>query len=578
MRWHRTGRGCALGALLLLAAPAPAEDEHTVAGMEAAVRGDWVTACEEFAQVEGDPRGNLRLSAARAHVRDALGPAVAELLRGKEWPRLAEVVACGLAADPHHHRFTGAAKRLEKEGVAELPAVDERLRPWATYGLAWGEAEELVAGCLGFLRAAQEKDGHWDCAKHGGCENYDVGVTALALLALLPYDPAAADRAAAALRGMQEGALFGTSDRRDWPYNHTLALQALAEYAIATGRQAEYGDRLARAAEYLVDAQNLGSGWRYGRRSGESDTSVTMRAVVALRAAERAGVKVDPSVYAGARGWAAGMTEENFRSVGYNFPGGLSARTEDMVERFPGDHTAAMTAAGWLIPLVTGQASAPIARGIACVDMVPPETRYPDMYYWDAGSRLYVAAQGRLPDAWYAALRGAAKECRADDGGMRACGPWGEMGGRVYANAITALALEAPLGRALSPDLSAARFLGTRKRTVEVAGWGDATATGIYVESGTVLDVSAQGTICPYDDGPEMGPEGLPARSAGRARPRERSAPVGCLLGRIDDGKPFVLKTGKNTLRGYGHLWLFCNEEPWRDNLGWWQIDLELVR
>jgi len=183
-----------------------------------------------------------------------------------------------------------------------------------------------------------------------------------------------------------------------------------------------------------------------------------------------------------------------------------------------------------------------------------------------------------MPEHWYAALIKAAKECRSKDGGMRARGPWGSVGGRIYATAITALALSAPCREPLASGLSATRFLETRKRSVDVAGWETATPTGIYVESGMLLQVEAKDGIRPCDDGPVMGPDGVRGKDYGSARPRVRSAPVGCLLGRIDDGKPFVLKPGKNTLRGYGHLWLLCNEKPAKDNYGWWVVTFKLLR
>ncbi|MHC4550807.1 MAG: prenyltransferase/squalene oxidase repeat-containing protein [Planctomycetota bacterium] len=256
-----------LAALLLLALPVAAQDPDTVAGMDAAVRGDWAAACEAFAKVKGDPRSGLRLAAARKQAIARLGPAVDQLVRKRRWRQLAEAAACGLVVDPKYHRFTGAAKRLAKVGFAELPVVTARLRPWATYGLDFGDAELLVEGCLEFLVKTQEAEGHWDSGAHGGGELYDAGVTALALLALAPHHREAADRAAAALRRMQhERGYFGTMTTHSWVYNHAFATEALAEYALLTGTAAAHRDALQRAADFLLAAQNPGSGWRYEPR------------------------------------------------------------------------------------------------------------------------------------------------------------------------------------------------------------------------------------------------------------------------------------------------------------------------
>ncbi|MDH3592831.1 MAG: hypothetical protein OER88_13175, partial [Planctomycetota bacterium] len=52
-----------------------------------------------------------------------------------------------------------------------------------------------------------------------------------------------------------------------------------------------------------------------------------------------------------------------------------------------------------------------------------------------------------------------------------------------------------------------------------------------------------------------------------------------CLLGSIDDEKPFPIAVGKkNTMRRAGHLWLMVNDRDYQDNNGWYDVTITLVR
>ncbi|HEX5138268.1 MAG TPA: prenyltransferase/squalene oxidase repeat-containing protein [Planctomycetota bacterium] len=566
------GRCAVLVLLLALARPVAADDtDDDVVGMDAAVRGDWLAACQAFEKRKGDLRAALRLSAARAQANARLKEAIDSLTRERRWQHLAEAAACGALVDPSQSRYGAAARLATKEGAAEVAPTDPHVRPWATYGRDFGDARALADGCLDFLAKTQEADDHWPGAQVG----QDAGVTALALLALTPDRPEPAGRAAKALLAMQQDdGTFGKPRGGKGIYGDALAVEALAEYAMAKGDVETFRDALRRGAASLVDAQSPGSGWGYEPRSGKCDTSITERVVAALSAARRADVPVDPEAFAGGRAWAEKMSEPNYGLFGYNIPGGLPSRTKQKVNAFPPDETQSMTAAGCIIYLFTGSDPLTLAKSFAAVFWKVPSARYPDMYYWDLGARACVAAHGQMPAEWYAALVKSAAACRADDGGMRACDAWGEEGGRIYATAITTIALMAPCRAA--GKLSARPFLESGKCLVTVVGWAPLMPTGIYVDSGAALSVNASGSICAYTDGPEIGPEGLPAATRGTAQPLDPKAPFGCLLGRIDDGEPFALAIGKkNTMRGTGHLWLLVNETSPSDNYGWWDVTVE---
>jgi hypothetical protein len=566
---------CWIALLLSLARPVAGEDPDAATGMDAAVRGDWATACQTFAKAKGDMRAGLRLTAARAQANARLAPAIDNLTRQGRWRQLAEAAACGLLVDPSQARYASAARRAAKEGMPEVPPTDARVRPWATYGMDFGEAEALADGCLEFLVKTQGENGLWSCNKHGGGDDHDVGVTALALLALTPHRREAADRAAKAiLSAQQPNGCFGDTRGTKSVYEDALAIEALAEHAIRTGQTDAYRDAIERATRFLLEGQNPGAGWRYEPRGGESDTSVTERAACALHAAQRAGVSVDPAGLAGARAYIESMTEVNFGQTGYNLPGGSPSRFDEMVDAFPPEHTHSMTAAGCAVKVLAGSDPLGLEKSLSLMQQVLPSSRYPDMYYWELGAHAWTLAYGQIPADWHSALVKSAATCRAQDGGMRACDAWGKAGGRIYATAMTALALMAPCR--IEPKLSARPFFETGKCETEIIGWTVAAPTGIYVDSGETLTVRAGGTIALSEDGDEIGPEGVATRPGGASGPRNGKAPFGCLLGRIDNGTPFSLAIGKkNTMKGTGHLWLLINEDSPSDNWGAWNVTIE---
>ncbi len=562
----------------LLAVPAAAD--ATDDGIDAAVRGDWATACECFARAEDDARSPSRLAAARAQAVALLGPAIEDLVKKKRWAQLAEVAACGLAFDATNYRYTGAATRAAREGATVPAEVDARIRAWATYGLSYGYAETLRAACVESLLKTQEPEGHWDCEKHGGRPLYTPGVTALALLALGDGHREAAERAAQALLGMQDrDGIFGSTATQHFIYSQAIATRAVAEHAVRAGTQEGVRDALQRAVDMIAGAQNPGAGWRYTPHGGESDTSVTARCVAALRAAERAGANVEPDCFSGAMKFVGGMTDPEFGQIGYNFPGGTPARPEGLQDAFPPERSQAMTAAGSVAMLLVGADPSKLARGFALVSKCPPLARPADFYYWESAAEAWMLQQGRIPQPWYEALVKAAAAQRDGKGGIQASDPWCHDGGRVYASAIVALALEAPRTPRPSRLPTASAFRKAGRRTLLFPAGADPLPTGIYVEAGMVLSITGKGVISTYEKGPGQTPAGSKEKPPGGAKARDRGAPYGCLLGSIDDGKLFAIQIGKpNTMRGFGHLWLLVNDDDPADNFGAWEVEIEFVR
>ncbi len=148
----------------------------------------------------------------------------------------------------------------------------------------------------------------------------NVGVTALAGLALMAggHQPGrgtygrtvsrAVDYCLSQANGLEPGYLANVSGplSNSPMYQHgfgTLFLSEVLGMFPDPAREARVRDVLEKAVRIIVKAQNrdrnqknLYGGWRYETRPGDSDVSVTVAMMMALRAARNAGLYVDHSV------------------------------------------------------------------------------------------------------------------------------------------------------------------------------------------------------------------------------------------------------------------------------------------
>jgi len=160
-----------------------------------------------------------------------------------------------------------------------------------------------------YLLGLQKPDGSWhsDAGKKVN-ETYrvftdgrnvpHVGVTALALLALLaggdmpgrgPHGKAMDKGINFILQHVQRSGYISAHKTR--MYSHAFATLALAEiYGVS--RREKVRDALQDAIEFTVKSQNATGGWRYVPFTNDSDMSITVCQVVALRAARNVGIKV----------------------------------------------------------------------------------------------------------------------------------------------------------------------------------------------------------------------------------------------------------------------------------------------
>jgi hypothetical protein len=222
-----------------------------------------------------------------------------------------------------------------------------------------------------------------------------------------------------------------------------------------------------RGLDFSFQARNPGSGWRYGVKAGETDTSVTAWMAAGIAAAiavnrdaqdqgRPAPLTVDPGAVPGALAWVDSATDFRTGHVGYPGLGDLPARELDFDRRFPPHESASTTAAGTMIRIFAGEdpaASRLVAGGARLLwDRLPVWDVYRgsnDFAYWFWGSMASPWIGGRFSREWNDALELAVVRTQRTDGTVceflgswDPVDPWGAEGGRVAATALLALALQ----------------------------------------------------------------------------------------------------------------------------------------
>ena len=357
------------------------------------------------------------------------------------------------------------------------------------YGVRFGGKENLVArgggsgtedavrAALRWLARHQSADGSWGAASYtsncgheactgSGGRDFDVGVTALSLLAFLGggfshlsrdeiRDPQLPGRTLKFGEVVRNGVkwLMAQQDadgcigprRGHYMYNHAIAALALSE-AFGMTNAGPLAGPAQKAIDFLTAVQNPGKGWRYSAKCGDNDTSVTGWAAMALKSADLSGLTFPKESYDGIRAWLDDVTETSYGRAGYTRKPSANAR-----ER-------------WLSPTSIGimsrifidknRSDPRLANGCDQLLQVKPvwqEGRI-DFYYWYYASLALFQFDG--PDgskwrSWNENMKSAlVKNQEPGSAGCRS-GSWDPLdmwsragGGRVYATAINALTLE----------------------------------------------------------------------------------------------------------------------------------------
>ncbi len=338
-----------------------------------------------------------------------------------------------------------------------------------------------VRAGLAWLARHQDEDGKWDCdrfMKHdvapdacdgAGKAGYDVGVTGLALLAFLGDGNTlrsgehrdVVKKAVVWLRKQQEqGGRFGAQEAPDWIYGHAIATYAMVEaYDVSSYKLLI--PSVQSALRFLQAHRGDRAVWRYAAEDARGDLSVTGWAVLALQAAEAAGIQTDTEWRMVCDEWL-GQVSDASGLHGYTRRGELSSRLPgDHIRRFPVTSCEPLTAIGVMCRAMLGQAPTPGSVMDAAADRLlskPPVWSVgdgrADPYYWFWGSDAMRQVGGERWRRWRRALETAAvpNQRRPEQGESAAgswdpVGPWGEVGGRVCATALMTLALESSYRR-----------------------------------------------------------------------------------------------------------------------------------
>lgn len=336
------------------------------------------------------------------------------------------------------------------------------------------EVRQAVQRGLSWLVAHQSKDGRWDCDAHmradeprgirSGAGNpvYDVGVTSLALLALLidGSTASAGPHRDSLRRGLdwlvsqqdRQTGLVGSDQHHDFIYGHAIAAWVLCEAAARGNSKARQRYRKAarQAVNFLLFFRNPKSGWRYRDKAERPDLSVSSWATRALVAAKQAGLlhKVPrPQLLA----FVDELSELDTGRHGYTRRGETSARRPgDHAQRFP-IQAGTMTAVGLCMRLALGQTAedAPILpRAVAVVLAELPDLDQPenlDMYFWMHATLALKQLGGAPWRQWTKACKPVFLRLQRNEkpqrGSWDPIGVWGEDGGRVYATAMMTICL-----------------------------------------------------------------------------------------------------------------------------------------
>jgi hypothetical protein len=253
-----------------------------------------------------------------------------------------------------------------RRGTSNEQLIDDRLREAVARGHDW-------------LAAQQHADGYWaelvGYKLNQGYEVMDdrplphVGVTALALMSFLAggHLPDRGKYGEVLNKGLEfvlscaqdDGQLAAHGTRM---YSHAFATLFLAEVYGMVERP-DVKRVLQRSVDLIVSSQNAEGGWRYRPFARESDMSITVCQVLALRSARNVGIHVPITTIRNAQNYVyRSAVRSNDRSHrfrgGYGDEGG-SFRYQNR------EHTRAtfpLTAAGVTTLYAAGEYDSPIIR------------------------------------------------------------------------------------------------------------------------------------------------------------------------------------------------------------------------
>ncbi len=341
--------------------------------------------------------------------------------------------------------------------------------------------ESAVRAALGWLVRHQHPDGSWRAAEfHERCKKtcrglgdragaglgsseYDIGVTALALLAFTgagithkhaetPEYQRAVDKAYQWLvrqqqrdPGSTEHGRIGRHGYSCAMYEHAIATMALGELLILSGDFLKLKRRVQAATHFAFRARGPKKGWRYGYSVEDADTSVTGWMLLALKTSQAAPVSISDEAFrvpmreigeyyremTDTTGWTHYRVKGSDR-VGLPCMTGVSVMSRLFLEEPRTDRT--------------------IRQGVKHLMSSLPKWTHDDssevdFYHWYYATYALFQFGGEEWRVWNAAMQKALLDSQRrgdidEDGSWDPVGRWGTAGGRVYATALGAMTLE----------------------------------------------------------------------------------------------------------------------------------------
>ena len=383
------------------------------------------------------------------------------------------------------HEVLKRIARLDSRGFKIFGDRTEAKRNAVARGCGEVRTEDAVLNALKWLSRHQSAEGSWKvqgfvgecqkiadyakgekCKPNPGHDDFDSGVTGLAILAFLGsgYSHLSKDTydglcfGDVVRKGIQwimahqdPNGCLGSRAAQKYMYNHAICTLALAEAYALTGSNL-FKAQAQKAVDFTVAAQNPGQGWRYSFRCGDNDTSVTFWSALALRVAWHTGFEVPEATFGGAKAWLDEVTEGTYRRVGYTHRG--SGRI-NFGGRDNFDHHETLTAMGGFLRILMDQSRENAMLGSGMEILLRDKPKWDenaiDFTYWNAGTLAMFQFDGpdglkwkrwneEMKNALVPNQRRAADGCRA--GSWDPVDHWGGEGGRVYGTALNALTLE----------------------------------------------------------------------------------------------------------------------------------------
>lgn len=306
---------------------------------------------------------------------------------------------------------------------------------------------------IGFLVKTQRPDGA--IADRG----HEVAMTALAVMAMaaVGIQPSVLDKRGRVMQSAidfvlssghqsMEGYFGGRDGSR--MYGHGIVTLMLTEM-LGMGGTLDQNERIHRAlvdaikvilaAQAVTKPEKLRGGWRYSPDSRDSDLSVSVWQLMALRSAKNDGLDVPGEAIEKAL---------DYLRFSYASPLDKDGNPRDVISGFtytPGSHhpTFTMTAAGLLAMQVCGQYDSPLVDGAAdWLLQNPPKSNerffFYGLYYYAQGMHQAGGKYAETADKLVPKLL---LDSQASDGGWTARGGEERNIGSVYATALTLLSL-----------------------------------------------------------------------------------------------------------------------------------------